>query len=206
MVAVIDQAALSVAVAAEKPAPRGYGRPVLQGVCIKGNRAAAADGYRLMVADLPKVDEQDQDAPAVLVDASSLTKAVTVVAGRARKGHTPTATVSEHVMGDEGRAAVLVSGETGASVPLPTIDGTFPAIDAIIPRSEHAKAVVAFNPILLADMLAAMGKAGCGVVRLEIISENQAMTVRGVLDDGRTITGVLMPMVIGKDQAALYTR
>lgn len=206
MVAVVDPVALSVAVAAEKPGPRGYGRPVLQGVHIEGKRAAAADGFRLMVADLPRVDEQDQDAPAVLVDAAGLTKAVAAVAGRARKGYTPTVTVTEHAMGDEGRAAVLVSGETGAAIPLPTIDGTFPSIDAIIPRSENAKAIVAFNPALLAEMLAAMGKAGCGVVRLEVQSENAAMTVRGVLDDGRTITGVLMPMVIARDTQDKYNR
>lgn len=98
----IDKAALSVVAAASKD----DARPALAGVLVGQGKAVCADGFRLMVADLPGPPHPDR--PPVLVPAKALDAAVKGLGMKGDDCASVTAVTLRGVRRRDGREALAV--------------------------------------------------------------------------------------------------
>lgn len=188
----VDKAVAAIAPIADSPKS---GRPVLSCIHIRNGSAYAADGFRAMAVDLP-VESVDADAP-LNIPAKSLADAVKSLG---RNSERRTVEIVQ-----DGDAVTLATGL--ATFGADTVDGTYPDIESVFPRSEPV-ASISVNATLLSDVLDAMSKAGVGqnLVTLHIHGErghdNGRIVVSGYVCDTpdceRAIRAVVMPMVVNR--------
>ena len=177
---VVDKASLAVAAFAA----RDDLRPALACVLLEGGKAVAANGFCLMVADLPGVPGE---GGPLLVPARALTEAVRGL--RAKDGE------ALEVTADESGGATL--GRPGGDrLAVPLAGWTFPVWEALRPRGEPIARVV-LDARYLAEAAKALAAFGTnnGAVEVRVHGHDRAVEFRARRpQDGREAFALVMPM------------
>jgi hypothetical protein len=187
----IDKPALAVAGVVDKD----EFREALKGVLLKDGRATAADGFSLVVADLPA---QERFA-GMLMPAKGLTEAVKDL----KLGVRGTATIERDPSDELPPLVVKQDGEEPQGVPVDEMSATYPNANHVVDiiKSRDPESVVALDVDRLITLLKAIKAFGPehGLIRLALRGETTAIEVSAKRPDGRGIEGYLMPMVTGVD-------
>lgn len=178
----IDKASLAVAAFAAKDA----GRRAFAGILLEEGRAVAADGFRLMAADLPA---SEGEGGRLLVPAREIDGAVRFLKPKDDEALAVTPDGA-------GGATVGRPHGVGAQLPVPLVDGTFPAWRALRPREEPIARVV-LDARYLAEAAKALAAFGTnnGGVEVRVHGHDRAVEIRARRpQDGREAFALVMPM------------
>lgn len=178
-------------------------RYVLHGIHFRKDGTEATNGRVLMRVPYVAMDAADFPPVAGIADKAELkdciipAKAVTEAVKNAEKGKGSLPVLGTvHVSSNCTKATLVTTDLDSERVLSPKmIDATYPNTEQVIPNAK-AKAVICLSAEYLrdiADYVLKNNAKNMGV-RLEIISELDAMRFGITLDDGRQVTGVLMPM------------
>jgi len=168
-------------------------RPVLQTVCLKNGKLAAADGFMLVVRDaaMEPGESKDQQLLPAQCWRNIKTDGKKIAQLSAKDGE---ATIS--YKNDKGKP---IEYDPQYSFKLME-NATFPNYPQLFPESTEKKAQIAVNVGKLKKLLSCMPDTG--ILRIGITEPSAPMEVECVAD--RPIRGLLMPMYVEWDKFRWY--
>lgn len=188
------------------------GRYSTDGIKIEPDRTIVTDGTVLVIVTQDDIKPEDypviegfDPAPnfnpfiisrkAALDIAKSIPKCSIPVLNRVNVGQPTNGNGSRHY------AALAVTDLEHHLIHRPAISGdSFPNPDSVMPKGA-ADRTVGINPKLLGAVLAQFVKAGAENVRLDLYADNphpQPVKLSANLEDGQSITALIMPMSLPK--------